>query len=191
MNKVLVAVVSGAIGMVVGSIGSYIFFKKKYESKYYEALEKAIDEECLAIRTRSAAARKIIVEGEKNIEVADHQDVPTTYEAAVQVAQLYSNNRPDPDEVNAGEGPMLIDEDEYHFLPPNYETRELQYFRGDGVFLDINDEMVEEPGIYIRGVEQELDRPPHLGHLYILIEDMKMAVDIEVIDEKYENVFGE
>lgn len=186
MNKALVAIVSGAIGMVVGSIGSYIFFKKKYETDYYDALEKAIDEECEAARKRHSEIQKAIKEETQVIRKVDS----TTYEVALSAAKSYTAlSEPGPDEVNAGEGPRLISEDEYRFLPPNYDIREFQYLRKDGTMLDVEDQIVDFPEVYISGLEKEIENAPHLSHVYILIENVKIGVDLEVIDASYESIY--
>lgn len=189
MNKIGTAFISGAIGLAIGAIGSYIFFKKKYESMYYNALEKAIDEECDRLRKRHGKTVEL-EEKEMIFENNDHTISPTPSSEQTPYHTMISkvqNNTPeeiDPDR------PHFIDEDEYRFLPPEYDFRELQLLRKDGTVLDENDEIVDEPDIYISGLEKEIEKMSHLEHCYILIESVRIAVDLVTLDDSYDSLFG-
>ena len=189
MNKIGIGFLSGALGILIGSIGSYIFFKKKCESMYYEELHKAIDEECENIRLQH---QKIMRENEGKVtspvevpevisNVVAHSNTP--YHNMLNIV----NETIDPDVVDGTEGPEFITEDVFASLSQKYEIRELQLLRGDWTMLDDNDELVDESNLYISGLEEELKKVPHLEHVYILIERMSIAVDLVLLDDSYAN----
>lgn len=185
MNKILVGFLSGSVGVLTGAIAGYIFFKKKYEKMYYEKLQEAIDKECDNLRHY----KQSIENGEKLVDGHSTPQVENDYAKAVEKLPDVIN---DPSECAIeSRGPQFIDEDEYRFLVDTYETRELQYLSGDGTVLDINDEIVTDPGIYISGLEEQLKTYEDGYTVYILLEELHVVVEMVIIKETYQDLFGE
>lgn len=205
MNKIEVGFLSGTIGLILGALGTYIFVKKKYEDKYYEELHKAIDEECERLRKghseimseedsydRKSNPEIVLKNTEPDISpTVETQDTPyLTMLKRVEDHLAETQSPPDDDPDNMPPiVPHFIDEDEFRFLPPKYEIRELQYLKKDGTVLDVNDEIVEEPGIYISGLEDELKKMGHYEAAYILVERIGVAVEIVVLEDGYGDLF--
>lgn len=195
MNKIGVGILSGTIGFVIGAIGTYILLKKKMEDAYYQELHNAIDEECDRLRKAHKEAVGATIEDAQiqekifekpNVEVKD--EVVNQYKVALETA--YGGAAPEEITPDTTEGPRFIDEDEYRFLPPKYEIRELQYYCLDGVFLDVNDEIVDNPDIYISGLKDELDKMGDYTSAFILIESIGVAVEVVVFQRSYSETFG-
>ena len=201
MNKIEIGLLSGAIGLVLGSIGTYIFLKKKYEDDYYWKLREAIDEECERLRN---SHKKISKEetpstdekifNKPNCTVEDKS--PNEYyerlnEIGTGLNAGFVKGVEDGASESTEAGPHFIDEDEFRFLPSKYEIRELQYFKDDGTVLDHNDELVENPSIYISGLEEELKKMGHYQTTWILVESIGVAVEIVVLEGTYEEMFNQ
>lgn len=193
MNKVATIVLSSGIGFIVGSIATYIFIKKKYEGRYYDELHKAIDEECERLRARHQKKdfESIIPDDEEkiferpNAPIDDDSDNP--YQQKLEAINSGVEEMEEP--VEESQGPRFIDEDEFRFLPPKYEIRELQYLSIDGTVLDENDEIVEEPQIYISGLEETLKGMNHYETAYILVESIGVACEVVVLRMTYQDVY--
>lgn len=201
MNKIGIGLLSGGIGFVLGSIVTYIFIKKKYEDDYYSKLQEAIDEECERLRNghkevsqyeKPATEEKIF--DKPNCTVEDKS--PNEYhERLNELGTVLNAGLVEGVEDGVSEstesGPHFIDEDEFRFLPSKYEIRELQYFKDDGTVLDHNDELVENPSIYISGLEEELKKMGHYQPTWILVESIGVAVEIVVLEGTYEEMFNQ
>ena len=202
MNKVGLSILSGAIGLAVGAITTYIFLNKKYEEEYYWKLHEAIDEECEHLRKKHSEMLKnksldndLSSEPEeskifncKNVEVQDPDNKISGNEYHKRLKETLENVM---DKVEEELKPRFIDEDEFRFLPSKYEIRELQYLLKDGTVLDVNDEVVSDADIYISGLEEELKKMSHYATAYILVERIGVAVEITTLDVSYNDLFGE
>lgn len=178
MNKVGIGLLSGVVGLAVGVIGTYIFLKKKYEDDYYWKLRTAIDEECERLRanhTDVLKGKEMLVD--KISCMVEDKGSNSYQERIIEVENMINES--------GEEGPRFIDEDEFRFLPSKYEIRELQYYTKDGVVLDQNDEIVEDAGIYISGLEERLRNMNHYETAWILVDHIGVAVEIVVLDESY------
>lgn len=187
MNKIAIGFLSGTIGLIVGSVGSYIFFKKKYTDLYYEKLQEAIDEECESLRERHA----FVSTGEKMLEKAKEDIIKETV-TENPYHEILNNLKecPPPETVDGVDGPRFIDEEEFRFLDSRYDIREYQYLSRDGTLLDENDETILNPEIYISGLEDVLKDLPPLSHTYILVDNMSVAIDMVILDDSYNSLFG-
>lgn len=207
MNKIFSCIFGIVIGAGIGSIGGYIYFKKKYEDMYYESLRNAIDEECERIRKdheellkkirheqesfyleKKEAKTEEVLEINTDPHEAEHTKAGVNgYQATLLAAEAYisvTENAERP--LQSDEPPREIDEDEFRFLPSDYEIYEFQYFKGNNVVLDENDEVVDTPNLYISGLEQEIAKKADSETMYILIERLKVAIEMVIYDDQYE-----
>lgn len=199
MNKIALTILSGAIGLVSGIVGTYIFIKKRYENKYYEELRKAIDEECERLRENhekvvSTTETKVDgpVELPEEVEnIVRKSPVLSTNEYHERLEELGQTMIEGIESAIKNDGPQFIYEDEFRFLPEKYEIRELQYLRQDGTVLDENDEIVVEPNIYISGLEDTLRQMGDGERAFILVENMGLGVEIVILDGTYQDLFGD
>lgn len=174
MNKIAVSFVSGIVGGLIGAVSCYIFLKKKFESQYYEEVKKAIDEECNRLRANHKEAGGI---DEAPVQTEESKD-QNSYEQAI---HWLSDDQIEVVDEGVKDDPHFIDEDEFRFLPPRYEVRELQYILGNGTILDINDEIVPDSFIYIKGLEDEIKKLRRYETVYILVESIGVAVEMVAI----------
>lgn len=197
MNKISLSILSGAIGLAIGSIGTYILLKKKYEETYYDELHKAIDEECEILRTKHS---NIVKEHtDKEVKIFNRPDTDVSEDPENIGINDYQKRLLDLGEIfleGIQDGidscrPHFIDEDEFRFLPEKYEIRELQFLRQDGTVLDVNDEIVADPEIYISGLRDKLEMMHDGEAAYILVESIGVAIEIVILDGSYQNIFGE
>lgn len=203
MNKIALSILSGAIGLAIGAVGTYILVKKKYEEMYYDELHKAIDEECERLRKNRGSTdskeapvisfdiseedAKIIKERIESEDKSPVSILNSYQECVIDVSRLTAQEL----RKNKDGEPRFIDEDEFRFLPERYEIRELQYLLQDGTVLDVNDEMVDDPGIYISGLEEEIKKMYDGEAAYILVEYLGVAVELVALDTSYQSMFGE
>ena len=128
------------LGTGVGTAGSYLYFKKKYDEKKEELDE--LREHYLGKIEKEDALKKVdnIIKEEGYVSFDDLSDEGIKEVIRSVEARTVETDRPSEDYP---EEPIIITEEDYSERELSFDKYEVDYYVGDSALVNENDEMVE------------------------------------------------
>ena len=128
------------LGAGVGTTGSYLYFKKKYDEKKEELNE--LREHYLGKIEKEDALKKVdnIIKEEGYISFDNLSDEGIKEVIRSVEARTFETDRPSEDYP---EEPIIITEEDYSERELSFDKYEVDYYVGDSALVNENDEMIE------------------------------------------------